>query len=76
MLAVSTDTPIQPPDCGMIEEQGFDAHLKYVHECVQPLDVRQLVCDHQLELLLGETGQRASRQKNNRTKPPEDRGRL
>src|SRR5277367_3147520 len=70
MLALGANALIQPPHRGVIEEQSLNRNLKKIYEWIKPLDVRQFVRDHRLQLFLRKTGESAYRQQNNGTKPP------
>jgi hypothetical protein len=69
MLTFRTNPFIEPPDCGMIEEQSLDANLEDIYKRIKALDVRQFVGDDNLELFFGESRERSYRQKNDGTKP-------
>ena len=46
VLAFRSNSSVQPPDCGMVEEQRLNANLENIHKGIEALDVRQFVGDH------------------------------
>src|SRR5579864_5497153 len=76
VLPLDPNLFVQPPDRGMIEEQRLHAHLKHIHKRIKPLNVRQFVGDHYLQLLFRQTRKRADRQKHDGAKPSDHRWRL
>jgi hypothetical protein len=46
MLAFGANALVQPPDCRMIEQKRFDTDLEHIHKGIEPLDVRELVCNN------------------------------
>ena len=53
----------------MVEQQGLNADLEKIYKGIKPLDVRQFVGDHCLQLFLRESGESGYRQKDDRAKP-------
>ena len=76
VFAFGADSLVQPPDCGMVEEQRLDADLEDVDKGIEALDVREFVGDDRLKLILGEACESAHWQEHDRAKPSDDRGRL
>src|SRR4029077_4170755 len=69
VFAFGADSLVQPPDCGMVEEQRLDADLEHVDKGIEALDVREFVGDDSLKLVLGKAGESAHRQEHDGTKP-------
>ena len=76
VFAFGADSLVQPPDCGMVEEQRLDADLEHVDKGIEALDVREFVGDDCLKLIFGEAGESTHWQEHDGTKPSDDRGRL
>src|SRR5580704_8746534 len=73
VLALGADAPIQPPYGGVIEEQSLDGNLENIYESVEPLNVRQFVGDHRLQLFLGKSGESRHGQQHDGTEPANHR---
>src|SRR6201984_3259597 len=66
----------EPPDGGVVKEQGFSGDLKKIEESVETADMGEFVSDNCAKLHLGESGESAERKKNHRTEPADDRRRV
>src|SRR5450631_311152 len=76
VLALRPNAFVQPPDCGMVEEQRLNTNLENIHKGIEALDVRQFVGYDRLQLFFGEARKRGRWQEHDGTKPSEHRWRL
>src|SRR6266403_1041636 len=76
VFAFGANAFAEPPDCGVVEEQGFSSDLEKIEESVETADVRQFVGYHGAKLQLGESGEHVEREKDHGTEPADDRRRV
>ena len=62
-----------PPDRGVIKQEGLDPDLDEVDQIVVPPDVRELVGQECIDLRSREPGERTGGQENDRPQPADDR---
>jgi|SRR5579862_4541910 len=65
-----------PPDRRVIEEQCFNRDLEKIDEAVEAADVSEFVSDDRFDLRFRETRKSRGGEKNHRTEPADDRGRV
>jgi hypothetical protein len=72
MLSFDANHAIDPPNCGMVEQQGFDSNLEQIYQRIKALDVGQFMGDDGFQLLDRQACHRRNREQDYRTEPSQD----